>query len=383
MDSFDVAIIGGGPAGCAAALSIRKNAPSLTCIVIDDADPEMFKVGESLPPESGRLLHYLDASLMKIMSSRVTSGVHTPCSGNASAWASSQIEERHSIMNPFGQGHHLNRANFDEMLRSAVDRRPSTMLKKGKFISVHKRDDGKWIIDLDVDGSRKSIEVTWVVDATGRKASVATKIGAKVITSKPLLAFYAVFTAQDAEIGAGDNDLRTLIEATASGWWYSSLVSRNPPTRVVVLHTLPTHPTAKLVRRAEGFLEHLKASSTHVSAIVDKWEYEMENKYPRCTAAGSSYLDKPCDGAAHWVAVGDAAMAFDPLSSQGVMTALEMGSYAGLHLSNVLMGKEEESQLQDVLENAYGKVVSEYEKHRGYYYSIVKRFPGELFWGTT
>ncbi|KAF5314335.1 hypothetical protein D9619_011775 [Psilocybe cf. subviscida] len=383
MDSFDIAIIGGGPAGCATALSIRKSAPSLTCIVIDDADPENFKVGESLPPESGRLLHYLDASLMKTMSSRVSSGLHTPCSGNASAWASSQVEERHSIMNPFGHGHHLDRANFDEMLRCAVDQGPSTTLKKGKFSSIHKRDDGKWILDLDVQGTQKGIEATWVVDATGRKASLATKIGAKVVTSNPLLAFFAVFTSPDPEIGIGDNDMRTLIEATASGWWYSSLVSRNPRTRVVVFHTSPSHPIAKIVRRAEGFLEHLKESSMHVFGIVEKGEYEMENKYPRCTAAGSSRLDSPCDGAAHWVAVGDAAMAFDPLSSQGMMTALEMGSYAGLHLSSVLMGKEEEIQLQGVLENTYDRVVSEYEKHRGYYYSIVKRFPGELFWEST
>lgn len=206
------------------------------------------------------------------------------------------------------------------------------------------------------------------------------QIGAGVVITSPLLAFYAVFTSPDVEIGVGDNDLRTLIEATASGWWYSSLVSRNPRTRVVVFHTLPSHPTAKLVRRAEGFLEHLKESSVHVSSILEKWEYEIENKYPRCTAAGSSRLDKPCDVAAHWMAVGDAAMAFDPLSSQGMMTALEMGSYAGLHLSNVLTSKEDGSQLQDVLESAYSRVVLEYEKHRGYYYSIVKRFPGELFW---
>lgn len=79
-------------------------------------------------------------------------------------------------MNPFGHGHHLDRANFDEMLRFAVNQGPSTTLKKSKFISMHKRDDGKWIIDLDVYGSRKSIEAAWVVDATGRKASVATKV---------------------------------------------------------------------------------------------------------------------------------------------------------------------------------------------------------------
>lgn len=79
-------------------------------------------------------------------------------------------------MNPFGHGHHLDRANFDEMLRSAIDQGPSMTLKKGKFTGINKRDDGQWVIELDAQGTRKSIDATWVVDATGRKASVATKV---------------------------------------------------------------------------------------------------------------------------------------------------------------------------------------------------------------
>ena len=34
----------------------------------------------------------------------VASGTHLLCTGNASAWASSDLQERHSIMNPFGHG---------------------------------------------------------------------------------------------------------------------------------------------------------------------------------------------------------------------------------------------------------------------------------------
>eukprot|EP00479_Gromia_sphaerica_P013930 TRINITY_DN8021_c0_g1_i1.p1 TRINITY_DN8021_c0_g1~~TRINITY_DN8021_c0_g1_i1.p1 ORF type:complete len:60 (-),score=20.65 TRINITY_DN8021_c0_g1_i1:65-244(-) len=41
-----------------------------------------------------------------------------------------------------------------------------------------------------------------------------------------------------------------------------------------------------------------------------------------------------------WIAVGDAAMSFDPLSSQGMVTALESGVKCGQALSGCLETKE-------------------------------------------
>ena len=207
------------------------------------------------------------------------------------------------------------------------------------------------------------------------------QLGAKIITPNALLAFYAIFVAPPSdEWTTGDNDKRTLIEASPDGWWYSSLISHNPSTRIVVFHTLPVHPAAKSSRRPEGFLDQLHESSTYISAIITKWEYVLQERYPRCTAAGSSYLEMACNATERWVAVGDAALAFDPLSSQGIMTALEMGIYLGLqlsqHIEKDLMDQDFDEHVRDV----YAKVRGEYERQRAYYYSVVKRFPEEMFW---
>jgi len=207
------------------------------------------------------------------------------------------------------------------------------------------------------------------------------QLGTKIISLNPLLAFYAVFVAPEPDDpSAGDNDMRTLIEATAEGWWYSSLITHDPNTRIVVFHTLPSHPTAKCSRRSQDFLERLHDTSTHISATIAEWDYMLQDGYPRCTAAGSSYLEKPCNATEHWVAVGDAAMAFDPLSSQGIMTALEMGIYVGLQLSQSFVNETTDKDFDQRVGGIYAQVRREYEKHREYYYSIVKRFPGETFW---
>jgi flavin-dependent dehydrogenase len=144
-----------------------------------------MQIGESLPPESGRLLQYLHPSLPKHLSSRVESGLYTSCTGNASVWSSSVLEERHAIFNPFGHGLHLNRANFDELLKNTVINCTSVsestnsrlFFEKGKFKGIHRNEKGLWIVEIE-DGKevRKSFVAKWVVDATGRKASVATKV---------------------------------------------------------------------------------------------------------------------------------------------------------------------------------------------------------------
>lgn len=328
----------------------------------------------------------------------VASGTHLPCTGNASAWASPVLEERHAIMNPFGHGLHLDRAAFDEMLRDTVRHKEGSRLSliKGRFKGIGKDSQKLWAIRADVDGETRTFLAKWVVDATGRKASLATKVssrdtvksyrvwahhtqlGANIITPNPLLAFYAVFTGlPDSE---GDHDRRTLIEATADGWFYSSLVSRSPCTRIVVFHTLPSHPSAKRARRRDGFLDLIHASSTNISKIIDTNDYNIAAGYPRCTAAGSSYLDKACNDKDGWIVVGDAALAFDPLSSQGMMTALEMGFYIGAILATRIEDGDKETGFDDDVEGMYRTIREEYESHRSYYYGIVERFKHEEFW---
>lgn len=210
---------------------------------------------------------------------------------------------------------------------------------------------------------------------------IRIQLGAKTIPTNQLLAFYAIFvTPLSDDSHAGDNDMRTLIEATADGWWHSSLISHNPATRIVVFHTLPSHPAAKSSRRSEGFLEGLHDTTVHISSIITNCDYVIHEGFPRCTAAGSSYLECACNATERWVAVGDAALAFDPLSSQGIITALEMGIYVGLQLSQHLENKITDADFDGRVGDIYAQTRREYERHREYYYLIVKRFPGEMFW---
>lgn len=183
-----------------------------------------------------------------------------------------------------------------------------------------------------------------------------------------LLAFYALMGTTNADL-----DRRTLIEATENGWWYSSQLSDNK--RVVVFHTDDQDASSKRARKQEGFLDMLQ-STIHISRIIENIDYRVISGagYPRCTAAGSSYLEPFGDEADQWCAVGDAAVAFDPLSSQGMITALRMGGSLGIVLARKLQqsgapqGSTESELGLDLVRKQYEECRKDYEKKRSYFY---------------
>ncbi len=313
-------------------------------------------------------------------------------------------------MNPYGMGLHLDRAVFDELLRESVraishDQKPGHVLH-GSFTAVAK-DSNSWLVSVDDVGSGKTIvyRSKWIIDASGRKASVAQKVrihfhftkrmltlavklGAKTVKQDSLLAFYTVFAV--SEHNEVDDDHRTLIEATPSGWFYTSQLSHN--RRVVVYHTDDKDPSSKIARKIDGFLNLLHTQARFISSIIQDADYDVLNEpgtsYPKCTAAGSSNLEPACDDESRWYAVGDAAMAFDPLSSQGMITALKMGSRLGLELARVLdsdtqavseAGRDGETTERRTMADVYKAVRDDYDSKKIYYYSQVRRFDTD-FW---
>jgi len=287
-------------------------------------------------------------------------------------------------MNVYGSGWHLDRALFDESLRDAVrdncettkdDPVPSRVTRE-RFVSLERRDDS-WLVHTEhVDtGAMHSYYSKWVVDASGRKASLSRKLGAKTLKADKLLAFYCVLVSSE-----DDTDNRTLIEASESGWWYTSYLGRN--RRIIVYHTDDDDPSAKFARTRDGFLDLVHDHTHYISQIVREHNYDIAQgaKFPRPTAAGSSILDPICDETEHWCAVGDAAMAFDPLSSQGMITAMNAGCFIGEELAKrISMGLDGLTSAGIRSIPGYFEAIGQkYQKEKKYYYSQA-RFEGE-FW---
>ncbi|MFJ8016736.1 NAD(P)/FAD-dependent oxidoreductase [Streptomyces sp. NPDC096339] len=300
----DVLIAGGGPAGASAALALLRQ--GATVVVADPGRRQEWKPGESLSAQAGPLLDGLGVL------DRVTSGPHTQCSGNDSAWGESLLTGSHALLDPLGPGWHLDRLRFDQVLLQAAH--DAGARQRHCQVRSLERHAGHWRITLGED----TILARYVIDATGASASVARRIGAQVRRDDRLVALVARLPS-----GAVHRDvLRTsLVESVPFGWWYTAPLPGG--TALVMAMTDADVAARHRLHRPEVWWRELTAT-THVRARlrlrVTSTPPPVELRIVR--AATSSACPAAGPG---WAAVGDAATASDPIAARGITTALATG----------------------------------------------------------
>ncbi|MBL8187903.1 MAG: tryptophan 7-halogenase, partial [Acidobacteria bacterium] len=231
---YDIAILGGGPAGSAVALSLRKQAPELSIIIIESSAYDRQRIGETLPPTVQPLLKQLGVW------ETFLAEAHLPAYGTCAAWGSEQLENNEFLYSQHGRGWHLDRKRFDAMLAREAERRGVALLTSSTLKHSDKLGD-EWLLtvrsvssptvregfgftvkalaDARATDTNKelSISAKFVVDATGKTAAFATRHGARKQLFDQLLGAFVFFNCDAA-------DTFTMVEACEDGWWYSALL---------------------------------------------------------------------------------------------------------------------------------------------------------------
>lgn len=343
--AFDVAVLGGGPAGASAAATAARSGASV--VLYERRSHRAFRVGEGVPPETPSIIR--DAFGDDVCAFEPSD--HRPSFGTLSAWATDELVAKDAVFHPLGHGWHLDRVRFDERLRAAAI-----------ALGVHHE-------HVDVTG-REEREAMWrariVVDATGRRALYARAQGARRSVIDGLLAVVAVFGDVD------DPDGMTTIEATATGWWYTAAL---PHRRRVVVYLTDPDLLPEGVRAPAGFVRLLERTR-HVVAALRGTDRPML-RAPKVVAADTALLEPI--GGVDWLAAGDASSSFDPLSSQGIVAALSSGRHAGEAAAAIASGADSHAVLTTAT-STRDRVMREYLTRRADHYGDVRRFAGEEFW---
>jgi len=161
-----------------------------------------------------------------------------------------------------------------------------------------------------------------------------------------------------------------VVEAVADGWWYTAPI---PGARRVVVRFGDTDLGVRGARDAARFVDAL-GRTRHVGPLVDGDAWSIP---PTLHAAGSTRLTTPAGPG--WLAVGDAAAAFDPLSAQGILTALLMGREAGRTVAAIIGGAREPEALASYVAT-YGEVVAQYRHELAAAYTAETRWADQPFW---
>ena len=356
--AVDAVVAGGGPAGAAAALRLAA-AGRAVGLVDSPAVSAGAKIGEALPPAARPLLRSLGVW------ERFCDEGHLACHGNDSAWGSPDLAATDFVFDPDGHGWHLDRSRFDAFLRAqagvaGADLRPATVRHHARSSA------GGWEVTLD-DGT--ALRARWLIDATGRRTTIARRQGGRRRTLDRTVAVVARLGARPRSSATPrDRDSRTLIEATPDGWWYTALV---PGDEQAVAYVSDRDLLPSSVRTAAGFSALLEATR-HVGPRLARYALTTE---PLQVAAGGARSDPPAgDG---WVAVGDAAVAFDPLSSQGILTALYTGMVAADAVQAELDGGA--GAVDDYVARV-GVITGAYQRNLARSYALERRWASRPFW---
>ncbi|MBN8228569.1 NAD(P)/FAD-dependent oxidoreductase [Corallococcus macrosporus] len=358
---YDVAVLGGGPAGTALALALRRSA-GLSVALFERSTYAHAHLGETLPPDSRRLL-----SQLGVWEAFARQG-HVRSMGSCSRWGNSSLGYNDHLRSPWGTGWHLDRARFDRMLADEAARH-GVDVRTGTAVTVWKPLEGgghRLRLPVEGDASGAFVDARFVVDATGRSAAFATSQGAQRHTVDRTFGLCGTFALQPGRTV----DALALVEASVDGWWYSA---RMPGDRVVF-----------------GLMGDRDSLQGLTAKDPQAWRTRMERapetrrRLEACDFTGASLRAVPgnvaCLDRLHgedWLAVGDAACTFDPLSLQGTSQALRSAQQTADAVSRSLRGDSTALRLHEV------RVRHQFQEHlriREGYYRLERRWAGAPFW---
>jgi flavin-dependent dehydrogenase len=353
-----IVIVGGGPAGAAVAITLAQK--GLKPVILETSPGPEMKVGECLPPSAGPILGRLG------LDDNLKRDGHLPSYGNRSVWGMDSPVERDFIFGTQGHGWQLDRLKFEASLAhracaSGADWRYGSRLVKCSWQS------GCWALEVQTPSGKETLEADFVVDATGRRSLLARQLGARRIRSDRLT---GVALLLQSRRGQGIKECFTLVEAVASGWWYSA---RLPDEKLMVVYVTDSDLLDRRARETRVWFALLEETA-HTLRRVCEGDYGplME---PRILQANGARLDAVAGE--RWLAVGDAAAAYDPLSSYGISSALGSGFYAASAIIDFFAGS-------DIALLDYGRIINQaytqYLRLHYEHYALERRWPQELFW---
>ncbi len=305
----DVCVIGGGPAGAALARRVAQLGHS---VVLAEKHPfPRPHIGESLV---GGVLPLLD--VLGVRNEIESAGFLRPRSALV-RWAGA-VERRAAPGEP---GFQVDRGRFDEILLTAAAEAGAHVLQPARAASIRRRGGRDWLSTIRLGTTEVTVCSRFVADATGRQGLLG---GSKRRVSERTLALYAYWKYPSVD-GAD-----TRVEAGDEAWYWGAPLPGGEFNATVFIDS--SH-YREAVSRA-GSRDACYASLIARSELLAGCLRGVRMGPVRACDATQRCDEMPATPDA--IKVGEAAFSIDPLSSQGVQTAIGSALHAAAVIHTII-----------------------------------------------
>ena len=355
MMDTEVIIAGKGIAGLVVSLLLKRK--GIAHLLLDRSTVrKQLALGETLPPSALPLLRTLGLlDLFESNSLHKTYGYH-------SAWGSTAIVDHNFFFHsPFQYGLKINKQSLEQDLESLTS---ENILRFEKLTAIRLEEQGV-TVELQNDQGPVVLRGKCIVDATGRNRSLLKLLG---ITSEE----YDQLTAYSCHLPRREHPKIThgvFVESFEHGWGIVSRLSDEVQVmslfsqqHVGIHRKLKDYSCWPAILFGTAHLREFLSAGTGIRVVGGD--------------AGSSRATQLAGKC--WLTVGDAAIAFDPLSSHGITNAVYTAHRAAeaiaLHLSD-----PDDKHFREYAESL-SAIFATYLSTRHELYHRERRWPGAAFW---
>lgn len=351
MSAPRIIVLGAGLAGaaCAAVLAAQGCRPRL--VAPDTAVPAR---GETLSARAAASLEALGWGDLLVPPLAVPGG------DRFSVWGGPRLTRSPPPPGEHG-GWHVDRPRLEAAVRSrleacGVDHVVATA------DSVRQSSDGVTIALRD--GRR--LEADFLADCSGR-AALTSEAGDRRRLDRLTACHAALPLADDVDAAAS-----TLVEAVATGWWYSS---PGPDRRLTVSFFSDSDLLPAGIGKDPEIWADLVAATSATATRLDSLGVSLAAALPRLAAAATVVSATPVDR--RIVRAGDAVAALDPLASNGLAAALWSGVAAARGLLRLAKGSD--AEIRRYGDGVLHGVLAQLRAQTGLY-GAEPRFRTDAFW---
>jgi FADH2-dependent halogenase len=310
----DVIVVGGGPAGSAAAAWLARAGRRV--IVFERDRFPRFHIGESLLASVNDVLGAIGAEDLVRQAGFPQKWGATFMSADGSLERYADFSVAPDVRAP--QTWQVPRERFDDLLLRHAASSGADVRERHRVLDVSFDEHGVTASVQSTEGAICAVRAQVIIDASGRGALLSRKFGLRV--DEPRLSNIAIFSHYSGvqrQAGRRAGDIRIVARADL-GWFWLIPISDELVSVGVVLPRAAVQALPPLEHCA--LLERVIAETPAVARLLNRARREWPVRVEKDFSFGSrAYAGD------RWILVGDAGSFLDPVFSTGVAIALESG----------------------------------------------------------